>query len=221
MVGVCLTLFAALHARSVACAGFGLAAVIAIGASRVGLWQLTGTGKDWQHRARRRIRTACFARALARLVHASRTLDWHRRPATSLPGIAWWGRTFVALLALACGTHRVGTHRNHPVWRTAGGVTLVEAYCAGAVVLGLVRDAAGGWWWAAPFAGLVLVCYGCTAGVQAWAEGAESVQASSQAAQQRPAADAWQPPLVPRYGCQPRLMPSVRAPGATRIVWEW
>ena len=103
MVGVCLTLCAALHARAVACAGFGLDAVLAIGASMVVLWQLTGTGNDRQHRARRLIRTAFFALALSMLVHSNRTLDVHRRPATSLLGLAWLGRTCVAMLALACG----------------------------------------------------------------------------------------------------------------------
>lgn len=37
--------------------------------------------------------------------------------------------------------------------------TLIDAYLAGAVLFGLLLNAALGWWWADPLAGLVLVFY--------------------------------------------------------------
>ena len=43
--------FAALAARSVALAGFGLDSLIEIGASTVVLWELAGTGESRQRRA--------------------------------------------------------------------------------------------------------------------------------------------------------------------------
>jgi divalent metal cation (Fe/Co/Zn/Cd) transporter len=93
---------------------------------------------------------------LSNYVQSSRTLYWQLRPATSLLGIVWLGLTFVAMLALAFGKQRVGTQLNNPVLRTEGRVTLVDAYLAGAVLLGLVLNATVGWWWADPLAGLVI-----------------------------------------------------------------
>lgn len=38
-------------------------------------------------------------------------------------------------------------------------MTLVDAALAGAVLAGLVLNAAAGWWWADPVAGLVVAAY--------------------------------------------------------------
>jgi divalent metal cation (Fe/Co/Zn/Cd) transporter len=55
--------------------------------------------------------------------------------------------------------------RTHP--SAAEVVTLVDAYLAGAVLVGLVLNAALGWWWADPLAGFVIVCYGLKEGWEA------------------------------------------------------
>jgi hypothetical protein len=70
VVGVCITLFAALRARSVALAGFGLDSVIEIGASLVVIWQLTAAGTDRQPRALHLIGAAFFALAIYMLVQS-------------------------------------------------------------------------------------------------------------------------------------------------------
>ena len=46
-----------------------------------------------------------------------------------------------------------------PVLRTEGRVTMIDGILASAVLLGLVLNAALGWWWADPAAGYVLVYY--------------------------------------------------------------
>ena len=43
---------------------------------------------------------------------------------------------------------------------TEARVTLINAYLAAAVLIGLMLNAATGWWWADPFAALVIVYYG-------------------------------------------------------------
>ena len=48
---------------------------------------------------------------------------------------------------------------------TEGRVTTIDGILAVAMLLGLVLDAALGWWWADPAAGYVLVYYG---GREAW-----------------------------------------------------
>lgn len=63
-VGIVVLAIAALAARSVALAGFGLDSLIEIGASTVVLWELSGTGEDRQRRALRLIGGAFVALAL-------------------------------------------------------------------------------------------------------------------------------------------------------------
>jgi divalent metal cation (Fe/Co/Zn/Cd) transporter len=46
-----------------------------------------------------------------------------------------------------------------PVLRIEGKVTLIDGMLAAAVLLGLLLNAALGWWWAGPPAGYVLVYY--------------------------------------------------------------
>ena len=46
-------------------------------------------------------------------------------------------------------------------------MTLIDAYLAAAVLLGLVANAALDWWWADPLAGLVIVYYGLREGREA------------------------------------------------------
>ena len=48
VAGIVILAIAAVSARSVALAGFGLDSLIEIGASTVVLWELSGTGEDWQ-----------------------------------------------------------------------------------------------------------------------------------------------------------------------------
>ncbi|MFF0133715.1 hypothetical protein ACFYTG_50145 [Streptomyces mirabilis] len=51
VVGIVVLAVAAVAARSVALAGFGLDSLIEIGASTVVIWELSGTGEDRQRRA--------------------------------------------------------------------------------------------------------------------------------------------------------------------------
>lgn len=171
VVGVFIIIFAAVRAHSVALAGFGLDSLIEIGASTVVIWELTGAGKDRQKRALRLIGAAFVALAIYILVQSSRTLYLNLHPDTSLLGMLWLALTLIAMLALAFGKNRVGTQLDNPVLLTEGRVTLVDAYLAGSVLAGLVLNAALGWWWADPLAGLVIVFYGFKEGVHAWAEG--------------------------------------------------
>jgi divalent metal cation (Fe/Co/Zn/Cd) transporter len=71
------------------------------------------------------------------------------------------------MLCLAYGKARTGAALDNPVLKREGRVTLVDAYLAGAVLIGLVLNAAFGWWWADPLAGLVIVFYGLREGWEA------------------------------------------------------
>lgn len=172
VIGVGIVVYAAIAARSVALAGFGLDSLIEIFASVVVVWQLTGVNRKREARALRLIGAAFIVLALYILGQLAATLLTGTHPATSLGGILWLAATLGAMLVLAWGKRRTGTQLQNAVLLAEGKVTLVDAYLAGAVLIGLVLNALVGWWWADPLASLVIVYYGVREGLHAWREGA-------------------------------------------------
>ena len=168
VVGTLVVVAAAIATGSVALAGFGLDSLIEIFASVVVVWQLTGTGKDREQRAMRLIAVAFIALAVYILVQSARSLLIQAHPETSLVGIGWLLATFIAMLLLAWGKKVTGKQLGNPVLMTEAHVTLIDAYLAGAVLVGVVLNALFGWWWADPLAGLVIVYYGAREGWEAW-----------------------------------------------------
>jgi Cation efflux family len=150
---------AAIAARSVALAGFALDSLIDIGASTVVIWELSGAGEQRQRRGLRLIGYAFAALAVYLLVQSTVVLASGYHPHHSVPGIIWTAVTAAVMFALAAGKARTGRALENPVLRTEGRVTLIDAILATAVLLGLVLNAALGWWWADPAAGYVLVFY--------------------------------------------------------------
>jgi divalent metal cation (Fe/Co/Zn/Cd) transporter len=159
VVGVVVLGVAAVQAHSVALAGFGLDSLIEIGASSVVLWELSGRGKKRQRHALRLIAVAFLALAAYIAVQAIVVLitGHHARPSPA--GIVWTAVTAVTMFALAAGKGRVGRELSNPVLTAESRVTVVDGLLATAVLLGLALNAAAGWWWADPGAGLVLVYY--------------------------------------------------------------
>jgi divalent metal cation (Fe/Co/Zn/Cd) transporter len=173
VVGVVIVILAALAARSVALAGFGLDSLIEIFASVVVVWQLSGVQAKRERRALRLIGLAFLALALYIVRQLALTLLTDTHPASSPGGIAWLAATLAAMLLLAWGKRRVGSQLHNDVLLTEGKVTLVDAYLAGAVLVGLALNALFGWWWADPLASLVIVYYGVREGLHAWHEGTD------------------------------------------------
>lgn len=160
VVGIIVLAVAAIAARSVALAGFGLDSLIEIGASSVVLWELADVAADRQRRAMRLIGAAFVALAVYLVVQSTLVLvaGYHARPSSL--GIAWTAVTAAVMFALAAGKAKTGTALDNPVLRTEGRVTMIDGLLGAAVLIGLVLNAAFGWWWADPAAGYVLVYYG-------------------------------------------------------------
>ncbi len=159
VAGIAVLAVAAVAARSVALAGFGLDSLIEIGASTVVLWELSGSGEDRQRRALRLIGGAFAALAVYLTIQSVLVLVTGYRPGHSALGIAWTALTAAAMFALARGKARTGKALRNPVLVTEGRVTMVDGILAVAVLAGLVLNAAAGLWWADPLAALVIVCY--------------------------------------------------------------
>jgi len=159
VIGIVVLAIAAVTARSVALAGFGLDSLIEIGASTVVISELSGTGEERQRRGLRLIGYAFAALAAYLLVQSSVVLATGSHPHHSVPGIIWTAITAVAMFGLAAGKARTGRALDNPVLRTEGRVTMIDGILATAVLAGLVLNAVLGWWWADPAAGYVLVFY--------------------------------------------------------------
>ena len=159
VAGLAVLAVAAVAATSVALAGFGLDSLIEIGASTVVIWELSGTGEERQRRALRLIGWAFVVLAAYLLAQSTIVLVVGHHPRHSAAGIVWTALTAAAMFALAAGKARTGRALGNPVLRTEGRVTTVDGILAVAVLLGLLLNAALGWWWADPAAGYVLVYY--------------------------------------------------------------
>ncbi len=159
VVGILVLAVAAVRARSVALAGFGLDSLIEIGASVVVLWELADIRATRRRRALRLIGAAFAALAAYLAVQSTASLVVGWRPDHSVPGIAWTALTAVVMFGLAAGKTRTGRALDNPVLRTEGRVTAVDGLLAVAVLAGLVLNAVLGWWWADPLAGYVLLYY--------------------------------------------------------------
>jgi divalent metal cation (Fe/Co/Zn/Cd) transporter len=78
------------------------------------------------------------------------------------------------MLGLAFGKRVTGRQLHNEVLLTEGRVTLVDAYLAGAVLLGLILNALFGWWWADPLAALMIIYYGIREAIHALHESQEA-----------------------------------------------
>ena len=164
VVGSGIVLAAAVAARSVALAGFGLDSLIEIVASLVVVWQLKGVAEERERRALRIMGVAFVLLAIYIAGQPTFTLAAGSRPKESLVGIAWLALTVAAMFALAAGKARTGRRLGSRVLETEARVTAIDGYLAAAVLAGLVLNAAAGLWWADPLAGFVIVVYGAREG---------------------------------------------------------
>ncbi len=165
VIGIFVLAVAALRARSVALAGFGLDSLIEIGASTVVLWELADSRQGRQEKALRLIGGAFVALAVYLAIQSTVILALGDRPHHSPLGIVWTALTAVVMFTLAAGKAATGRALDNRVLRTEGKVTTIDGILAVAVLLGLSLNAAVGWWWADPAGAYVLVYY---AAREAW-----------------------------------------------------
>lgn len=165
VVGSVLVLTAAATARSVALAGFGLDSLIEIIASLVVVWQLQDIqAVERERRALRIIGVAFLLLASYIAAQSIYVLVAESHPHRSLLGIVWLGLTATAMFVLAAGKRATGRALGNRVLETEAEVTLIDGLLAIAVLIGLVLNAAVGWWWADPAAAFVIVYYGAREG---------------------------------------------------------
>ncbi|MGW3463649.1 hypothetical protein ACWDE9_30490 [Streptomyces olivaceoviridis] len=127
MIGIAVLALAAMSARAVAPAGFGLDSLIEMGASTVVIRELSGTKEDRQRRALRLIGVGfgLLAVSLLMLVQSTCVMAGGFRPHHSPLGIGWTAVTAAVTFALATGETRTGIARtgtalDDPLLKTEG-----------------------------------------------------------------------------------------------------
>ena len=174
VIGVIVLAITAIAAGSVALAAFGIDSLIEILASTMVVWQLTGLDTAARTVPALRVIAVAFA-ALAAYIAAQSVivLADHTHPGRSVTGAVWLGITALAMFALARGKADTGHRLGNPVLVTEARITVIDGMLASVILLGVVLNAALGWWWADPAAALVLVLYATREARHAWREAAE------------------------------------------------
>ena len=152
---------AGIAAGSVSLIGFGLDSGIEVSAALILAWRLaqerrTGCKQDVDKRAQRLIATSFAALALYVGVESIRDLAMADRPDESPVGIVMAALSLVVMPFLARAKRRLAPLMGSRAVDAEAKQTLLCAFLSGALLVGLSANAALGWWWADPLAGLFI-----------------------------------------------------------------
>ncbi|WP_219417976.1 cation diffusion facilitator family transporter [Pseudonocardia nigra] len=144
-------------ANSVALIGFGLDSVIEVASAAAVAWQFSGGDPERRERtALRVIAGSFFALAAFVTVEATRTLLGGAEPERSTVGIVLVSVSVVVMPFLSWAQRRAGRELGSASAVADSRQTLLCTYLSAGVLVGLVLNAALGWWWADPVVALGL-----------------------------------------------------------------
>ena len=162
---------AGIAAGSVALIGFGADSLIEAFAGFVILWRFAEK-RSHSTRAERRAQqfiAASYALLVVYIVVESvRTLVGGQHPSTSWVGIGLAAFTAVTMPLLALAKRRVGHRLGSSATVSEAGQNQLCAYLSIALLVGLLTNALGGWWWADPAAALAIAAVAAKEGVESW-----------------------------------------------------
>jgi divalent metal cation (Fe/Co/Zn/Cd) transporter len=160
-------------AGSIALIGFGLDSLIEVSSGGILLWRLRSDHDEQRREAveRRALKLVGISLlALATYVtgESAVALIRHEAPERSLPGIALAVASLIAMPLLARAKRRVASDLVSPALQADSRQTDICAYLSAILLLGLLLNAAFGWWWADPAAGLLMAPLIAYEGLRAW-----------------------------------------------------
>jgi divalent metal cation (Fe/Co/Zn/Cd) transporter len=167
-----VAIIAALLAGSVALLGFGLDSLIELASAGTILWLYTGSrgGSDVAERRAQQLIAICFgALALYVAFDAIDTLASGTRPNASWPGVAVAAAAIVFMPLLARAKGRVAAQLGSAATVGDAAQSWLCALSAAAVVVSILANAAFGWWWLDPIAGLGIAGLAVREAREAWA----------------------------------------------------
>ncbi len=156
-----VALVAGFISGSIALVGFGFDSAIEVTSGVAALWRLR---RDDDEAAREqaesrtlRIIGACFVLLAAYVVYeAARSLVRREAPEHSVPGIVIAALSMIVMPLLVRAKRRVAARLRSGALEAEARQTRVCAYLSAILLAGLGLNAAVGWWWADPVAGLVM-----------------------------------------------------------------
>jgi divalent metal cation (Fe/Co/Zn/Cd) transporter len=166
-----IALLAGLAAGSIALIGFGADSLIEAIAGFVVIWLFTGQRIGSTHaerRAQQMISISFFLLAAYVGVESVRTLVNADHPQVSWAGIGLAAFTAITMPMLAHAKRHVGAKLNSSATVKEASQTYLCAYLSVALLIGLGANALFGWWWADPFAALVITAVAVREGRESW-----------------------------------------------------
>jgi divalent metal cation (Fe/Co/Zn/Cd) transporter len=171
-VEAAVAIVAALVAGSVALLGFGLDSLIELASGSTILWLYTGSrvGSDVAERRAQQLIAICFA-ALALYVafDAILTLADASHQQVSWPGAVVSAGAIIFMPMLARAKGRVAAQLGSAATAGDAAQSWLCAITAAAVLVSILVNAALGWWWLDPIAGLGIAGVAVHEGREAWA----------------------------------------------------
>jgi len=156
-------------AGSVALVGFGLDSVVEVSSGLTILWQFRHPlPESRERRALRMLAVSFFALAAYVMFESGRALVGGAEPDASLVGIGLAVASLVVMPMLSMAQRRTGKSLGSNAVVADGTQTLLCTYLSAVLLVGLMLNAALGWSWADPIAGLVIAAVAAREGVQAW-----------------------------------------------------
>lgn len=157
-----ISIAAGVVAGSVSLVGFGLDSVIEVSSGAALLWRLShernAADRERAERTALRLVGICFiALAFYVLYEAGSALLLRDAPKASPVGIAIAALSVVVMPFLARAKRRVAAKLESAAMRADSRQTDFCAYLSAILLAGLALNAAAGWWWADPAAGIVMV----------------------------------------------------------------
>jgi divalent metal cation (Fe/Co/Zn/Cd) transporter len=171
-----IALWAGAVAGSVALVGFGFDSVIELAAATVVLWRMAieARGADTtrvaaaERRVRRFVGVTFFVLAAYVLIQSVWNLWTENPPAESAVGIVLALISLMVMPLIALGKFKVADVLDSRALRAEAKETLACSYLSFCLFLGLVANAAVGWWWADPVAAILMVPWLVKEGLEAF-----------------------------------------------------
>lgn len=164
-----IAISAGVVAGSIALVGFGLDSVVEVSSGLIILWQFRHRMPETRERqALRMMAVAFFALAAYVTVESVRALVGGHDPERSTVGIALAAVSLAVMPCLSWAQRRTGKALGSNAVVADSTQTLLCTYLSAVLLGGLLLNAALGWSWADPVAGLVIAAVAVKEGREAW-----------------------------------------------------
>jgi len=151
-----VAIVAGLLAGSIALVGFGLDSAIEVFSGAIVLWRLLADSERSERLALKVVGGSFLALAVYVAFDSIKTLWLREAPERSLPGIVLALLSLIGMPLLARAKRRVAAGIGSRALHADSRQTELCAYLSAILLGGLLLNAALGWWWADPAAGLIM-----------------------------------------------------------------